>query len=233
MAYPLPPNPSGPFAYLPGIPTASERLRDSQPQIQANFASIMSVLDANHVDFLDPNNAGFHNFLSMVPQSNLVANQPVAPTGGMVIYNAIPNKVADVNFPVTVPTSELNLIRFGSVAIVPFTASILSVNATPGNVSSGWTYLPSGILMQWGSTSGGALAGNAWTLITFPMAFPNACFSISVSPKVITPQPSNAQTTTLIDLNSTWTAANFYVFNRRTDAGFGYASDCTWFAIGN
>lgn len=152
------------LSYYNNIPTATQLLRDSQPLMLANFASIMTLIDQNHVDFADPNNAGMHNLLQMVPQSNLSANRPVAPTSGMVLYNAIPNAADDTQFPVTLATSELNLIRQGGSSILPITASILS-GATPTVFQPGWTYLPSGIILKWS----GNITATGQQTITFPV----------------------------------------------------------------
>jgi len=151
------------LSYYNNIPTATQLLRDSQPLMLANFASIMTLIDQNHVDFADPNNAGMHNLLQMVPQSNALANQPTAPTGGMVLYNAIPNVAADANFPVTLTNSELNLVRQGSAAVLPITASILN-GSSPTVFQPGWTYLPSGILLKWSAN----VTATGQQTITFP-----------------------------------------------------------------
>jgi len=59
-------------------------------------------------------------------------------------------------------------------------ASSLSANGFANSkTTNGYTYLPNGILMQWGFT--GVIAGgdNVQQPVTFPIPFPNACFNIT------------------------------------------------------
>lgn len=55
--------------------------------------------------------------------------------------------------------------------------------------ATGYTYLPNGLIMQWGSatTAGGGAAG-----VTFPIAFPNSAFQVSLG--LISGSPVNALT---------------------------------------
>ena len=39
------------MAYLNNIPQATDRIKDSQPQILANFAEIQTLVGVNHVNF--------------------------------------------------------------------------------------------------------------------------------------------------------------------------------------
>jgi hypothetical protein len=42
--------------------------------------------------------------------------------------------------------------------------------------AEGYQKLPSGLIIQWGQV--GSIAGNGNATMTYPMAFPNACFSV-------------------------------------------------------
>jgi hypothetical protein len=55
-------------------------------------------------------------------------------------------------------------------------ASSLSAQGFTASLSAkGYTYLPNGILMQWGTGTGG-------TAFSFPIPFPNACWSVNITP---------------------------------------------------
>ena len=59
------------------------------------------------------------------------------------------------------------------------TNGIYTTNFTGSNqqlAASGWQKLPGGLIMQWGTVS--AAAANSTTAVTFPIAFPNAVFSV-------------------------------------------------------
>lgn len=51
---------------------------------------------------------------------------------------------------------------------------------TAGFSNPGYVKLPGGFIIQWGITSG--VASQAAVLVTFPIAFPNACLSASITP---------------------------------------------------
>lgn len=48
-------------------------------------------------------------------------------------------------------------------------------------VTNGYQYLPSGMLMQWGTTSYDVADGATGTTRSFPIAFPNACLTITAN----------------------------------------------------
>ena len=60
-------------------------------------------------------------------------------------------------------------LKYGADTSYPITATN---NATPG-----YTYLPSGIILQWGTTGSFAVPGGVGPT-TYPIAFPNACLMV-------------------------------------------------------
>jgi hypothetical protein len=65
-------------------------------------------------------------------------------------------------------------------AIAGSTTDFSDTNFTTGNTDlAGWTFLPGGMLMQYGSTDSLTKEGN--TTITFPVAFTTGCFSVTAS----------------------------------------------------
>lgn len=72
------------------------------------------------------------------------------------------------NFTVTIPASTGTLLTADS-----FTGSNVSSSA------NGYQKLPSGIIIQWGVTS--SLGVNSSGSITFPTAFPTACYSVTTA----------------------------------------------------
>jgi len=193
---------------LTDVPLSSQTLADTQPLVRSNFATINTAFAVDHVPYVGPNQ-GKHNHVTFPVQ----AGSPAVLANELVFYTK------------DVAGTPQAFYKRDTGVEVDFTSTSLALN--------GQTTLPSGLIIKWGQTNGGTLVGNSWTQVIFPLAFPNNCFSVQVSPKVVTPQPSVAETTTLLDLNTTFAVNGFYVFNRRTDAGPGIAADCTYFAIGN
>jgi hypothetical protein len=54
-------------------------------------------------------------------------------------------------------------------------------NGGSSKVFDGYQYLPSGLLIQWGSVTYNGSDGVNGTIIPFPIPFPNACFSITAN----------------------------------------------------
>lgn len=131
------------MAYKNTIPKPTDKLRDSQNDILNNFASIKAAFDINHVTF-DLADQGKHNYISMPEQA--VAPATAAAEG------AIYSKQSTLS-----TVTELFFRRESSGDEIEFTSSLQAAN--------GWTRLPSGILIKWGSDNA---TGNA--TITFPVA---------------------------------------------------------------
>lgn len=133
----------GPFTYLGNIPAATDELSVSQGQIQQNFTSIQSFVDVNHADFTSTD-AGKHIFVTLTSQGAI----PPAGSGFLAnevgLYNAVTNGQQElfINKTTTGVPTTYN---------IPCTQSTLSTNAAPASLSRGFTYLPSGIIMKWGS----------------------------------------------------------------------------------
>lgn len=184
------------MAYLPNIPTGPQRFKDSQPQIQGNFGDIKTLIDVNHVTFDDPSgDQGKHKFVSFPVQA-------VAPTF-LATEEGLYNKLSGTGaFATNLQELFVHKQNFGATTSeVPFTASILGT-AAPTGPSTGWTYLASGIIMQWQNNVAAAAVMN--DPHAFPKAFPNACLVVLVC-------PSNSAPSSGIAIGSTpATTTTFY-----------------------
>ena len=126
------------MAYNANIPQPTDQLSQSQGQILDNFTSLGAAWPVNHGAF-DGANAGMHMFL----QLPTVPNAQVAAVPAMAA-NQI-GMVSQVSAYTAVP--ELQVIRPGGNNIVEFTSY---GNAPSAGFTTGWTRLPSGILLKWG-----------------------------------------------------------------------------------
>lgn len=203
--------------YTTNIPLATQPINQTQQAINDNFTCLVNnaapangLITVNHVGTNDPIDYGKHKFIEFPVQSAA----PATTTTELALYT---KSVSG--------TPQLFLRRENNGAEINLTSATLAVNGT--------TTLPSGLVLKWGQTTGGAVLGNQWNAIAFPVAFTNNCFNVSVTSKATTPPPSNAQTTCLMIINSNFDKNGFQVFNRRTDIGAGINSDICWFAIGN
>lgn len=126
------------MAYNANIPQATDQLSQSQADLLANFQALQVLIDVNHVDFASADQ-GKHKWITWPVQGSA----PSFNSGEIGAYSLL-SSVTTIN------ELYLNKLVSGSTAVqVPMTASILSTNAAPSNLSFGWTYLPSGILIKW------------------------------------------------------------------------------------
>ena len=150
------------------IPNATDITSQSQSQIQTNFQSIQTLVDVNHNDFSDGVNFGKHRQINFPVQTGLPGSPSTFAAGEVGLYNQLPTAT---------PTTGVNELWInknvsgGTAVQIPMTASILSTNNSPGTISNGWTYLPSGILLKWGSSSmpsGGSHSNSIAQRVQFP-----------------------------------------------------------------
>ncbi len=184
---------------LNDVPLASQTLGLTQPLIRSNFDSIDMAFAVDHVGY-NLTNAGKHArvTLPVLPAPSFVATE-----GGM--YNALDSFSGTNQIFIHTPTGALN---------VPMTAASLT--------SNGYSYLPSGLLMQWGFQVNIPLGTNS---IVFSKVFPNAVLNIMVSPVSV-----NTPVVNFLSVNSAnLTTSGFQILNGNTTQN----PTANWFAIGN
>lgn len=122
------------MTYNPNIPKPTDPFSQSQGQIKTNFAQADTLFDVNHVKFDDPTavDRGKHRKVDM-----LQIAPPGVAVSQMVFYNKLVSGI-----------SNLFYQRDGSATEIQMTA------ANPNVATTGETFLPGGLLLKWGSTSG-------------------------------------------------------------------------------
>lgn len=134
------------MAYNENIPKASQNPSQSQGQILDNFLEINTAFNTNHGNF-NAGNQGKHSFLQMPEQSS------PPPTGA--------NEMALYTKESSLTSLAEMFIRRENGTEIEFTSSLGAAN--------GWTRLPSGILLKWGTSNGnGAHTTNFPTGTTIP-----------------------------------------------------------------
>lgn len=191
--------------YLPNIPLASDLLSKSQGNIRDNFTSANTTFGINHLAFDNATaNIGKHKFVQMPAGSlpaGLISGEGTlytkSSTGSQLYYS---------------PDNTSNEYQI--------TRTIASTFATFSQIP-GWTFLPGGMLMQWGQVS---TPGAGPSIVTFPVAFAAASSVYSI------------QLTARND--GSHSAFNYYVDGAPTTNNFTYrgttsSSDTLfWMAIG-
>lgn len=198
---------SGPYTYFPTIPAATDLISNSQPQIQNNFTSIMSLIDVNHGDFAT-NVAGQHKYVQMPQQGS----PPATLAGEVGLYN----------FP-GVGGNQM-WVRKSDTTSIPMTQASLAL--------PGYTFLASGIILQWGINTGSSVALNS---VTYPFTFPNRTLAIQVTPAVSSAtDPDSAMTVIAAGgMAPTTTGFNLMINRRTSSSGQPQpSSQFYWLAIG-
>ncbi len=122
------------MAYNANIPQPADQLKNSQPQILGNFQEINTAFNVNHVGF-NVADEGKHKFLQM-PRQGAAPTTAATDIGLFSLVGA--NSLV----------SELNFRRQADGEVIPFTEGLI---ATPG-----WTILPCGLVVKWGTIVIGA-----------------------------------------------------------------------------
>lgn len=178
------------------VPNAGQTLVDTRDPIRNNFSNINNNFAVNHVEFNSGGDSGKHKFITFVAQNPVPVF--VGTDEGMYSSNAVITP--------TINGSEIWLKKFYDSGLsnfdIPFTAAFIS-NTAAGTITNdmtqGWTYLPSGLVLKWGRQTA------VGTTVTFPVgatipAFAN-CFAV-----LMTPAAQVATTTTIAVTTVTATA---------------------------
>lgn len=192
------------MSYVPVPASGASIPATDGPQILANFQSIQTAFDINHVDFNDAN-AGKHKFITFPVQTSA----PVIAAGDIGVFSE--NSAL---------TTQNELFITNSVGTTyPVTASLPA--------TSGWCYLPSGLLMKWGVN-----AGNGDTVIPFPVAATIPVFNNVYTTQVCDTFNSAADTDTYVRHTSTSTVTIRVFCSARTTTGAA-ATSFNWLVIGD
>lgn len=195
--------------YTPGYPPDGSSLGQTKATIRNNLDGTFETVGVDHIN----NNgqpgskpAGYHNVVHMVPQGS----DPGAVTGYGQLYSKTINDV----------TSDQALFWETGAGLI----AQLTTNLTPVAAVSGYTFLPGGLILQWGTVSS-TTSGDV-TFATNNIEFPSNCFVIWTQPFYSTPTPNGSATVGLRTITNASFHWNF-ISNSGSWNGF------FWIALGN
>jgi hypothetical protein len=153
-------------------PQPGDLLSQSQNDLLTNFGSINTLITQDHITFTGIN-PGMHKQVSLVTQTVL----PTFLAGQVGMYsllnNAIPASISNQN------ELFINKTNASGIVQVPATASILGTSAAPVpgvNGGTGWTMLPSGIKLVWGTAT--TAGGTVTVTLAPPQSFSTTLLSL-------------------------------------------------------
>jgi hypothetical protein len=159
--------------FQPSIPIGTNLLSVDYKNIQQNFQQLDTSFGVNHVPFSVTPNNGLHTFVQMPVQS-----VPTILMGQGAVYTNTATAISPTNqsqlfYTADSASKAYQLTRCSDANYTLFSTLVNNYNAVGTAYSGGWTFLPGGILMQYGLyNAGGGGLGSSGT-IKFPVAFTN------------------------------------------------------------
>ncbi len=197
-----------PYTYDPNIPSAGHAPKDDQPAMKTNATSIQDLIEVDHIGF-DNNQGGAHNQCQISSQSSINGAIPsgLLGNGFETLYSSNTNTQGELWFVRGATPTGIQLTGPGT----PIVGS--------SNLSNGKTFLPGGVLLQWGSFTPGS-ATSTYN-VSFPTAFPNFVYNVNFI---------GASANTGFYLNGAPTESGF---SAKTLSGNTSQSSIFWIAIGS
>ena len=186
------------MSFTPNIPASGQSLGQTRQAILNNFAILRSTIAVDHVD-VNASGNGKHKYVHLTDQS---ASIPTTAANELVFFNKLVSGTARLFL--RQPSSGTQIQMSG---------------INPLSSTNGYTFLPGGILLQWGSQ---AKTGNQ-TPVTFPIQF-DAIYSITIS----TQTTSSTADLTAGVRNGTVTTSGFSI----NCSSSGNVTAFYWMAIG-
>jgi hypothetical protein len=163
--------------YQPNIPTGTVQLLQDYLNLQANFQQLDIAYGVNHVPFSDTSGvppggiSGVHKFVQMPNQAT-----PSIQSAQGAIYTKTLNGQSQLVYTSDTGNNDYQLTRSMDASIAKF-ATATNYDGAHATLKGGWTFLPGGILFQYGilpSPTNGAV-------ITFPVAYSSAANVFSIT----------------------------------------------------
>jgi len=207
------------FTHIDGVPNPPNAPSTDVASMQINTNSISGIIATDHIGF-NLANGGAHD---QVQLANVTGGNGTLPIG--LIGNGFETLYASatVEGGTFGTAGELWFVRGSTLTGIQLTGP--GTPTVSGNF--GYTFLPGGILIQWGKTtaSGTGTRNYLFTSNAPGFAFPNACFQVIAQTQITT-----------IANGIDWTVSNISTtgFSLGTlPSGTPSGTPFSWFAIGN
>ena len=152
------------------LPNSGQSLGQTRSSIRTNFSLIQTAQNTNHVA-IDGSGAGKHKFLQMPEQGSA----PATAANEAGFYAKVGTNPAQSNLFFRGESSgfEYQLTKAISASTALFGTNAAYGVAPAGTVIiGGWTFLPGGLILQYGLVTGtGALNTPSTRTVPFPIAF--------------------------------------------------------------
>jgi len=203
------------------VPKSGQTLGQTRDQIRNNIQALNASLENNHIALDNGADTGKHKYVQMPirsPQNN---------AGEGTLYTSTVGGETQLNYITDGQGLNYQLTRTinGSYTRFSTNTAYVSIPPNPNTVSGGWTFLPGGMLLQYGLVNIENSPGT--TKVTYPVAFPSGTdpYTIQVT-AVVTSSTSGDQTASVRS-----TSGNGVSFQIGSTSS-GNVTQFYWMAIG-
>jgi len=193
-------------------PNSGQTLGQTRDQMRSNTNLLRDAIAVNHVD-LNQSDVGKHKFVVMPVQ----VAAPTTLANEAATYSKSVGGKSQVFFIRDATAGTECALTAGDTSQAQFAVNSIGYQT---NCDGGWTFLPGALYFQYGTRNA---PGNGTATVTFPIPFPNACFSV-----VLTGMRNSSNVDQIYLVSKT--ATNFTY--RTTTGGTGFSS-FDWHAVGN
>jgi hypothetical protein len=201
------------MTFTPGQPENGQSLGASKVPIRDNFTAIVADLGVNHVA-INLADQGKHKFLQLPEQGS--APTTAVNEGGF--YAKVGTSPAETSLFFRAENSgfEYRMTR----PVAASTALFATNTAYAADHTGGWTFLPGGLLLQYGARTTPGSSGT----ITFPITFTTGYYSITIG---LSRNNSSSVQNTYID-NSVAVSLTSFAYDNTSSS----TDPIYWMAIG-
>ena len=167
--------------YQPNAPAPTDFLADSQLDIKNNFSFANTSFGVNHVDFSTVTNNGKHKFVEMPNSAALPAG--LAAFEG-TLYTKTDGSRSQMFYSNDSTGNEYQMTSIKGTTFAQPLFALDTNNYNPGsgavgtNFTGGWTFLPGGLMLQYGFS----LAAPNSVTVLFPVPFTTRIYNIQLTP---------------------------------------------------
>ncbi len=224
------------MSYQPGIPTGSVPLNQDYLNLQQNFTQINDQFMVDHVPLTSTSGTppnGYHEAIHMVPVSTTASNPPNNQPINGYTATAGYGQLLDAEINDGINTDTALFFLTGGNKLIQLTRNVVPVMAT-----NGYTFMPGGLIFQWGVINGTHGSDNHFNggdtgTVTFAsanIAFPKACFSIWSQPMFTSNNPPAFNGPGNLTMKTSFSRTSFSWFFASPSSSY---TRIFWFAIGN
>ena len=213
--------------YTIGVPNPPNNPSADVNNMQTNTTSISNLIEQDHIGF-NLTNGGFHNVIHQSEFSTGPDPVPVLTFGELYV-----KKIA-----VNGNTDDVLFFQTGSGRVSQLTGLPTGPGLQGSVGTNGWTFLPNGLIMQWGvvfGTHGGDNHFNSndtgtVTFATANLAFPQNCFGVWTQPIYTNGNAPATGNTATFAINNNVSKTSFTWFLLTNSASY---TSFYWWALGN